>query len=70
MRNLFLQASIVRAGGHQLMLPDSGWLIYSFGSYEEIYSFLLSGWYIHCRDPLPLASPLLPLCLDPDLPCR
>lgn len=52
LRTQILQTSIVKAGGHPLLLPSNGWQIYTMRSYEELYRFLLGG---HCAFEFALA---------------
>ena len=70
MRNTFLQASIVRAGGHQLMLPDAGWIIYSFTEFEQIYQFFLGGWCAYEWYASHGISPYIRLSRNKDTPRR
>ena len=70
MRNIFLQANLIRAGGHHVLLPDAGWIIYSMETFEEIYQFFLGGWCAYEYYVAHGVDPYVRLSRDKDTPRR
>ena len=60
-RNFILQTSLLRAGGHLLLLPDNGWVVYQMSSFEQLENFLLGGWCAYEYYRVHDASPYLQL---------